>query len=95
MESCGQSSSEDLKNILKELSHHYDGLLAKNMIDEAKEFRGKMHPTHTLYAHVCFTTQTRGGHWWKTGQELNRSSSKSQHMSPNSSQVSHALNMKR
>jgi hypothetical protein len=42
VERCGASSPEDLKNILKELSRHYNELVAKNETSKFKEFRGML-----------------------------------------------------
>jgi hypothetical protein len=53
VERCGESSPEDLKNILKELSRHYNELVAKNETSKSKEFRGMLldpdpHPLPSL-----------------------------------------------
>jgi hypothetical protein len=49
VERCGESSPEDLKNILKELSQYYNALVANKRLDKAKEFRGSFdfHPPLT------------------------------------------------
>jgi hypothetical protein len=49
VEICGESSPEDLKNILKELSQYYNALVANKRLDKAKEFRGSFdfHPPLT------------------------------------------------
>jgi hypothetical protein len=44
VERCGESSPEDLKNILKELSRHYSELVAKSETSKSKEFRGMLDP---------------------------------------------------
>jgi hypothetical protein len=56
VESCGRSSDEDMKNLRKELSEHYEYLLSeKGKEIEAKEFRGKKICLNNLICRLLLT----------------------------------------
>jgi hypothetical protein len=50
-ESCGKTTTEDLKNLQKDLTHHYNSLVATNAPLELEEFRGTV-----LISLACFSS---------------------------------------